>query len=74
MHNLLFRLRVFTMKIPGHKSVMYWLAYCTFLTVRLESKNKIVSRSVNCVEKIVGSQKKLVLVRKLEPCRYFSAL
>ena len=30
MHNLLFRLRVFTMKIPGHKLVMCWLAYCTF--------------------------------------------
>ena len=31
MHNLLFfRLRVFTMKILGHKLVMYWLAYRTF--------------------------------------------
>ena len=75
MHNLLlFRLRVFTMKIPGHKLVMYWLACCTFLTVRLKSKNKIVSRSVDHVEKIIGSQKKLMLGRQLESCRYFSAL
>ena len=75
MHNLLlFRLRVFTMKIPGHKLVMYWLAYCTFLTVRLKSKNKIVSRLVDHVEKIIGSQKKLMLGRQLESCRYFSAL